>query len=310
VDPSSRRGGDGRRSVVLSGGSPADNDASYCTEIARRSVARAALHLGMEGMEGEALDVLGSVLLGYMEMVRFMLSRFGGHWGLLAMFCYFVRTLAPMAIPPPPPPRSKPSLTVFRHSFSMRIFRDTPKPRADRMDAKTQSRRWARPYPRTWNYPADHPPTPMPTMPSTPSRNARLRRRCSWDRPIRRRNYLPPRREIRCTPMMAMIAAAHEWRGGNGAGRDWLHSYSVRIGSRYPSRETTTLAPLAGDRRIRRRRGTMAEYRHYYKTMERRSRPLRLGPREGRLSCRVGPIPRLTRPLRPLRWARVSSYRT
>lgn len=42
---------------------------SYCTEIARRSVARAALHLGIQGMEGEALDVLGSVLLGYMEMV-------------------------------------------------------------------------------------------------------------------------------------------------------------------------------------------------------------------------------------------------
>lgn len=66
-----RSSNEGRRSVGLSGGSTADNDASYCTEIARRSVARAALHLGMEGMEGEALDVLGSVMLGYMEMVRF-----------------------------------------------------------------------------------------------------------------------------------------------------------------------------------------------------------------------------------------------
>jgi len=56
--------------VGLSGGSPADNDATYCTEIARRSAARAALHLGTEGMEGEALDVLGSVLLGYMDQVR------------------------------------------------------------------------------------------------------------------------------------------------------------------------------------------------------------------------------------------------
>ncbi|KAL3762394.1 hypothetical protein ACHAW5_004711 [Stephanodiscus triporus] len=65
---------EGRRSVGLSGGSPADNDASYCTEIARRSVARAALHLGMEGMEGEALDVMGSVLLGYMEMVGTTIS--------------------------------------------------------------------------------------------------------------------------------------------------------------------------------------------------------------------------------------------
>ena len=58
-------------SIGLSGGSPADNDAAYCTEIARRSVARAALHLGMEGMEGEALDSLGSILLGYMEMVSY-----------------------------------------------------------------------------------------------------------------------------------------------------------------------------------------------------------------------------------------------
>ena len=58
-------------SIGLSGGSPTDNDAAYCTEIARRSVARAALHLGMEGMEGEALDSLGSILLGYMEMVSY-----------------------------------------------------------------------------------------------------------------------------------------------------------------------------------------------------------------------------------------------
>ena len=57
-------------SVNLSGGAPTDADASYCTEIARRSVARAALHLGLEGMDGEALDVLGSVLLGYMDEVR------------------------------------------------------------------------------------------------------------------------------------------------------------------------------------------------------------------------------------------------
>ena len=57
-------------SVGLSGVAPADNDTAYCTEIARRSVARAALHLGMEGMEGEALDSLGSILMGYMEMVR------------------------------------------------------------------------------------------------------------------------------------------------------------------------------------------------------------------------------------------------
>lgn len=56
-------------SAGLPGGSPADNDAAYCAEVARRSAARAALHLGIEGMEGEALDILGSVLLGYMDTV-------------------------------------------------------------------------------------------------------------------------------------------------------------------------------------------------------------------------------------------------
>ena len=58
------------RAVALSGGAPADGDAAYCAEVARRSAARAALHLGAEGMEGAALDVLGSALLGYMDQVR------------------------------------------------------------------------------------------------------------------------------------------------------------------------------------------------------------------------------------------------
>ena len=64
------RNNNGEAGTVLSGGSPADNDAAYCNEVARRSAARAALHLGVEGMEGTALDVLGSVLLGYMDTVR------------------------------------------------------------------------------------------------------------------------------------------------------------------------------------------------------------------------------------------------
>lgn len=59
----------------LSGGSPTDVDSAYCTEVARRSVARAALHLGMEGMEGMALDALTSVYLGYMDMVRCSFTR-------------------------------------------------------------------------------------------------------------------------------------------------------------------------------------------------------------------------------------------
>ena len=61
---------DSRPSVEADGGSSADSDAAFCSEIARRSVARAALHLGIEGMDGEALDALGSVLLGYMGSVR------------------------------------------------------------------------------------------------------------------------------------------------------------------------------------------------------------------------------------------------
>lgn len=59
--------------LAISGGSSTDNDNAYITEIARRSIARAALHLGVEGMEGIALDTLGSVLLGYLEMVRCIL---------------------------------------------------------------------------------------------------------------------------------------------------------------------------------------------------------------------------------------------
>lgn len=61
--------GECRPSVEAGRGSSADSDAAFCSEVARRSVARAALHLGIEGMDGEALDALGSVLLGYMESV-------------------------------------------------------------------------------------------------------------------------------------------------------------------------------------------------------------------------------------------------
>ena len=37
-------------------------------------MARAALHLGLDGMEGEALDCMGSILLGYMEMVSILVD--------------------------------------------------------------------------------------------------------------------------------------------------------------------------------------------------------------------------------------------
>ena len=45
-------------------------DNEYTTSLAHRSVARAALHLGIEGMETVALETLGAVLMDYMERVR------------------------------------------------------------------------------------------------------------------------------------------------------------------------------------------------------------------------------------------------
>lgn len=42
-------------------------DDVFCLEIARRSVARAALHLGIENMTEECLNVLGDVLLSYLQ---------------------------------------------------------------------------------------------------------------------------------------------------------------------------------------------------------------------------------------------------
>lgn len=59
--------------------STTDTDSTYIHEVARRSVARAALHLGVTGMEGGALDVLGAVLVDYLERVsvRFVLVCVG-----------------------------------------------------------------------------------------------------------------------------------------------------------------------------------------------------------------------------------------
>jgi hypothetical protein len=47
----------------------ANEDDVYSHEVARRSVARAALHLGLDSMSEEALDVLGDVLLTYLQRV-------------------------------------------------------------------------------------------------------------------------------------------------------------------------------------------------------------------------------------------------
>jgi hypothetical protein len=47
-------------------------DSLYTTSLAHRSVARAALHLGIEGMETKALEALGGVLVDYVERVRYL----------------------------------------------------------------------------------------------------------------------------------------------------------------------------------------------------------------------------------------------
>jgi len=51
------------------------NDHEYCAELARRSAARAALHLGIENMSCDALDVIGDALLVYLERLSQSISR-------------------------------------------------------------------------------------------------------------------------------------------------------------------------------------------------------------------------------------------
>jgi hypothetical protein len=50
-------------------------DDLYCALIARRAVARAALHLGIADMTAEALDVLGDVLLEFLERLGRTISH-------------------------------------------------------------------------------------------------------------------------------------------------------------------------------------------------------------------------------------------
>jgi hypothetical protein len=49
------------------------NDSDYCKEIAKRAVARAALHLGVESMNADALEVMGDALVSYLDTVRCLL---------------------------------------------------------------------------------------------------------------------------------------------------------------------------------------------------------------------------------------------
>lgn len=46
-----------------------DSEELYCHEISRRSVARAALHLGIDGMSQDSLDVMADVLQHYMGRI-------------------------------------------------------------------------------------------------------------------------------------------------------------------------------------------------------------------------------------------------
>lgn len=50
-------------------------DDIYCSLVARRAVARAALHLGIADMTAEALDVLGDVLLEYVSRIGRTISH-------------------------------------------------------------------------------------------------------------------------------------------------------------------------------------------------------------------------------------------
>ena len=70
-------------------------DNLYTTSIAHRSIARAALHLGIEGIETKALEALGGVLVDYLDRVClisspcFALLRVVFHDGVavIASFC-------------------------------------------------------------------------------------------------------------------------------------------------------------------------------------------------------------------------------
>lgn len=46
-----------------------EKDKQYSHEIAKRSVARAALHLGITSMSSEALDVMGDALITFLERI-------------------------------------------------------------------------------------------------------------------------------------------------------------------------------------------------------------------------------------------------
>jgi len=52
-----------------------DNDMEYCAELSRRAVARAALHLGIESISGDTLNILGDVLISYLERVGRVLAN-------------------------------------------------------------------------------------------------------------------------------------------------------------------------------------------------------------------------------------------
>ena len=65
-------------------------DRLYNAELARRSVARAALHLGIDSMEGQALDCLGDALLDYLNRVSSVFGSFIIYYLFCFLFSHFL----------------------------------------------------------------------------------------------------------------------------------------------------------------------------------------------------------------------------
>ena len=81
-----------------------DSEELYCHEISRRSVARAALHLGIDGMSQDSLDVMADVLQHYMARIGKTVShlveasgRTSSHANVLDVLQAIQMTTAPAA---------------------------------------------------------------------------------------------------------------------------------------------------------------------------------------------------------------------
>ena len=77
-------------------------DPIYCFEVARRSVSRAALHLGIENMSETALDVLADILLNYLGRVGRTLSHLVETNGRTSAHANFLDALTACEMEAPP----------------------------------------------------------------------------------------------------------------------------------------------------------------------------------------------------------------